>query len=77
MPDRMIRWNEAAQFLGISLSTRKRLESSGQFPPAIRVGLRAKAWRLSDLERWLETRAGLPKGAQSLPAGAEQHQVVA
>jgi prophage regulatory protein len=29
---------------------------AGTFPPPIRIGARAVAWRMSDIETWLEAR---------------------
>ncbi len=34
-----------------------RLEKKGLFPKRIKIGVRRVAWRLSDIEAWLEQRA--------------------
>ena len=44
------------QATGLGRSTIYRLIASGAFPPPVHLGLRAVAWRWSDLDRWSESR---------------------
>jgi prophage regulatory protein len=41
---------------GLGRSTIYRLVAHGAFPRPVRVGLRAVAWRWSDLEQWSRSR---------------------
>lgn len=41
---------------GLSASTIYERMAKGTFPLPIKIGLRAVAWRQSDLEEWIETR---------------------
>jgi prophage regulatory protein len=42
--------------LRLSHATIWRLVRAGKFPAPIRIGARAIAWRLSEIEAWLESR---------------------
>jgi prophage regulatory protein len=42
---------------GLGRSTIYRWIADGSFPPPVRLGPRAVAWRWSDLDRWTQTRA--------------------
>jgi len=57
MKNRMIRPAEAVKILGISKSTMYQLISSGILPRPVRLGARATAFRLDELEAWLESRS--------------------
>ena len=52
--DRFIRMPEAVQITGKSRATLYRHMDSGIFPKPRRIGLRAIAWRLSDINRWMD-----------------------
>ena len=41
---------------GLGRSTIYRWIADGSFPPPVRLGPRAVAWRWSDLERWTHSR---------------------
>jgi len=41
---------------GLGRSTIYRWIADGSFPPPVRLGPRAVAWRWSDLDRWSESR---------------------
>jgi len=45
------------QATGLGRSTIYRLVAHGSFPRPVRVGLRAVAWRWSDLEHWSRSRS--------------------
>lgn len=53
---RLIRPNEAAVMLGVSKKQLYLMSQRSDFPAKIKVGRRAVAWRLSDLENWIESR---------------------
>jgi prophage regulatory protein len=42
---------------GLGRSTIYRWIADGSFPPPVRLGPRAVAWRWSDLERWTQSRS--------------------
>jgi prophage regulatory protein len=42
---------------GLGRSTIYRWIADGSFPPPVRLGPRAVAWRWSDLDRWTRSRA--------------------
>ena len=42
---------------GLGRSTIYRWVADGSFPPPVRLGPRAVAWRWSDLDRWTRSRA--------------------
>ncbi|WP_255492052.1 AlpA family transcriptional regulator [Acidovorax sp. HDW3] len=44
------------QLTGLGRSTIYRLMANQQFPYPVRVGVRAVAWRRSELDEWSETR---------------------
>ena len=54
--DRLIRKSEALKLTGISATTLWRLEKSGQFPARVQVGPNTVAYRLSEVETWMDSR---------------------
>lgn len=56
--DRIIRKPEARQITGMSDSSIRRLECEGRFPKRVRLGGRACGWLLSEVNQWLQQRAG-------------------
>jgi prophage regulatory protein len=42
---------------GLGRSTIYRWIAEGSFPPPVRLGPRAVAWRWSDLDRWTQSRS--------------------
>jgi prophage regulatory protein len=54
MEDRLIlREVELVEMLNISASTIRRKMINGTFPNCIKLGPKAKGWRTSDIETWL------------------------
>ncbi len=47
--------NEAAAYLSVAVQTLQKWRSSGGGPPYAKIGRRV-VYRLTDLERWLESR---------------------
>ena len=59
--DRLIKLRAVLEITGISKSSLYRKVSAGTFPPPVRQGLRAVAWRESEVLAWI---AGLPTRTQ-------------
>jgi prophage regulatory protein len=55
------------QATGLGRSTIYRMVASGVFPAPVQVGLRAVAWRWSDLDRWSESRHSAFADRQTAP----------
>lgn len=55
-PDPIVRVKDAAAFLGISARTVHYLQSRGELPPPIVISYKAKGWRRSVLQSWLDSR---------------------
>jgi prophage regulatory protein len=53
---RVIRPNQGAKKLGVSLSTYWRYAKSPEFPVAFRLGPNAIGWDEAELDAWLESR---------------------
>ena len=52
--DRLIRERERLHFTGVSKTRWWHLASEGKAPKSIKIGPRAVAWRLSDLQNWIQ-----------------------
>ena len=48
---------EVLELTKISRTTLYRLMETGEFPRPIKLGQRARAWRVEEVMNWLETRA--------------------
>lgn len=55
-PPLFLRMPSVVRTTGLCRSTIYRLISENKFPPPVRVGDRAVAWRQTDIERWSEAR---------------------
>ena len=68
-PRRVLRCREVQQILGVSKSTVYRLVSSGALAKPLRIGERAVAWLLADIEEFLASRerAGSDAAAPRAP----------
>ena len=53
---RLLRLPEVEAITGLSRNTIFRLVKANLFPPPIRIGPRAIAWRWLDLKQWLDSR---------------------
>jgi predicted DNA-binding transcriptional regulator AlpA len=53
---RLLRPPSAAIYLGLAPSTLEKLRAVSDGPPFIRIGRRAIAYDVQDLDRWLEAR---------------------
>ena len=52
----ILRRPDVERLTGFSKASIYRLMASGEFPTPIRLGVRAVAWRASDIEAWLASR---------------------
>jgi predicted DNA-binding transcriptional regulator AlpA len=54
----VLRTPEAAEYLGLSISTMNKLRVKGgnSAPPFVRISARAVGYRLSDLDAWLDAQ---------------------
>ncbi|PHR62692.1 MAG: hypothetical protein COA47_03010 [Robiginitomaculum sp.] len=57
MKDRFIREAECKNITGLSRSTRWRMEKTQAFPKKYKLSQGAVAYKLSEIENWMETRS--------------------
>lgn len=55
--NRLLRTHEVVERVGLSDSTLRRLERSGQFPRRRKLSSRAVAWLSNEVEGWIEARS--------------------
>jgi prophage regulatory protein len=55
-PRLLARLPTVLKITGLGRSTIYRWIADGSFPPPVRLGPRAVAWRWSDLDRWTQSR---------------------
>jgi len=55
--DRLVRLRELVKLLSISRANVYRLMKMGKFPQSIKLAERTVAWRLSEIETWVQERA--------------------
>lgn len=60
--DRILTAGQAAELLGISVATFRRLHDAGRVPAAIRISDRRIGWRLGDLLAHLQTKHAIAAG---------------
>jgi prophage regulatory protein len=56
MQDKLIRLNELSEQFSIPKSTIWHWVKTGQFPKPIKLGIRFTAWRVSELNAWLDAK---------------------
>jgi len=56
-PLRMLRAKQVAELLGVHIITIYKWVKKERFPPAVQISPTVKAWRATDVARWLEERA--------------------
>jgi len=54
--DRFVREAECKHLTGLSRTTRYEMEQEDKFPKRIKLNKRTVAWRLSDIQNWMEER---------------------
>lgn len=52
----IIRPQELAEKLSISVATLYRMKKAGELPPQVKIHERAVGWKVSDIEEWLDNR---------------------
>jgi prophage regulatory protein len=65
--DRVLRWPELKERIGLSRSHVHSLISRGTFPKQIKLGDRASGWLDSEISDWLEQRITESKSNNSNP----------
>ncbi|MBO9437470.1 AlpA family phage regulatory protein [Sulfitobacter sp. KE29] len=68
-PSSVLRLPEVRARVGLSKSSIYAFIATGQFPKPIRIGARAVAWRLADIEAWLASKS--EKDPSPKPFGKE------
>ena len=53
---RLLRLPQVLELVGSGRSTLYAMVDRGEFPPPVRIGARAVAWRARDVQAWLENR---------------------
>jgi prophage regulatory protein len=56
MTNTLIRRSEVENMVRLSRSTIYAMISRGEFPPPLKIGRRAVAWRLADVQEWIDRR---------------------
>jgi prophage regulatory protein len=56
MPVKFYRLPQVIEIACLSRSTIYRLIGMGQFPAPVKLGLRATAWRVEDVDAWIANR---------------------
>ena len=54
---RLIRKEALLRLISVSNSTLFRWERDGNFPPRIKIGHKAVAWRIAEIEDWLTRKS--------------------
>ena len=54
--ERLLRWPEVKQRVGLCRSRVYQLIEQGTFPKQIKLSERAAAWKESDISKWIEDR---------------------
>ncbi len=73
---RLIRLPELLALTSSSRSSIHRLEAAGQFPQRRRIGTRAVAWSLDEVEAWMRTRPAVAVNCADAPTGNSPKQRV-
>ncbi|MCU7375156.1 AlpA family transcriptional regulator [Paucibacter sp. O1-1] len=60
MPPPLLRLPSVMRMTGLGRSTIYRMITKRQFPSPVRLGIRAVAWRHSDLSNWIDERTPAP-----------------
>lgn len=56
-PDRIVRAQEVQNLTGLSRTTLWRLERRGDFPARVTLSSSNVGWRLSEIQRWIQSRS--------------------
>ena len=55
--DKILRMRDVTALVGLGRSTIFRMIAAGRFPKAIRLGERARGYKLSELKEWIDERS--------------------
>ena len=55
-PDRLLKLSEVRAIVPYSPASIYRKVSEGEFPAPLKLGKNRSAWRLSDIQQWIDTR---------------------
>ncbi|WP_435081880.1 helix-turn-helix transcriptional regulator [Enterobacter hormaechei] len=69
--DYVIREHECREMTGLCRTTRYLMEIEGTFPKRIQLGGRAVGWKLSEIQKWIDSSPVVDKN-QMIPQGWEQ-----
>lgn len=67
MEDRLLTWPEVARLVPYTRQHVARLERAERFPRRLQLGPNRVAWRLSEVQRWMDSR---PTGPLPVKRGA-------
>ena len=62
----LVRVETVCSVTGLSVQSIYRLISEGRFPRAVKITAQARAWRLSEIMDWIDTREHVSLGVASL-----------
>lgn len=65
MEDRIIRWNELRQFIGLSRGWIFLLERDGKFPRRVAIGPNSVGWKLSEIQQWIDSKPRVELGRKA------------
>ena len=56
MQERFLKNREVMEIVGLSRSTIDRMVKAGEFPQPVKIRTRNKRWKLSDINRWMDSK---------------------
>jgi prophage regulatory protein len=66
MTERLLPWPQVAAMVPYTRQHISRLEAAGEFPRRLQCGARRVAWRASEVQEWIDSRA---RGPLTVPHG--------
>lgn len=54
--DRLLRERDVCKIVSVGRSTLRRWVSKGTFPPPLRIGSSAIRWKLSTVQKWIDSK---------------------
>ena len=59
----LLRLNEVLELTGLGRTTLYRLREDGDFPEGLKLSPKTVAWKLADIEEWINSRPSADKAA--------------